>query len=848
MINIQKEIVDWLKTLKGWQTELAFRILTQEEITDVDISDFISMIKNNVQFTNKEFPNFVTAVDGGNQVRLKSIESISNIESLAPRNPLKFEDLKNLIVIYGSNGSGKSGYTKIIKKASGKPRASELKANVFKNNNLPSKCTIRYLFNDVEHSQDWEIHNAAIKDLSQIDVFDTKTGEGYLKEANVVAHIPVCVALFEALSHYYNTISQKLDHEKMNLVKNLSSLPINIATTKSGLLYNKINKNSTEATLSYILNWNENDDESKKSIENRLKEKDPIKVAVEKRSFKLEIDKIIREIITALKLTNSDAKLEIIGLKTDAIEKRKAVIDGAQILSGKSKVDGVGSLVWRSLWEAAKTFSLQEAYKNLEYPNIEEQSRCVLCHQLLDEEAKARLLSFENFVKGQLENDATQAEIKYTERTKILPIALNKDTISSKCRASNLDDEWIEKLLKIWNYFSNVSDAIKKNENNVDDKTELVNAIIKDLKITSDQLEKDAIQLDADAKQFDRVQAEKDLLEITAKKWCSEQKIHILEEIERQKKVAQYDDLISQTNTKSITLKANNISEIVISNEYVTRFDKELSFLGANQIRVELYTEKGAKGVIKHSIRLKGVHDIKLADVLSEGEFKIISLAAFLADVTGGNNNNPFVFDDPISSLDQIYEEKMVERLIELSQTRQVIVFTHRLSLLGQLNEICDPNNIQIVGIRHEQWGAGEIGDTQLFAKKTDKALNNIKNDKISKAKKIYIEQGYDEYYPYGKMLCSDIRIIIERIVEFDFLADVIQRYRRAVNTKNKVDKLAKIKKEDCDLINDFMTRYSYFEHSQPGETPVEIPEPNCIEVDLDKLLTWLKEFNNRQC
>ena len=70
----KEEIVDWLKALKGWQTELAYRILTKEEITDADLSDIISMVKNNTAFTAKEFPNFVNTVLSTSQIRLKSIE------------------------------------------------------------------------------------------------------------------------------------------------------------------------------------------------------------------------------------------------------------------------------------------------------------------------------------------------------------------------------------------------------------------------------------------------------------------------------------------------------------------------------------------------------------------------------------------------------------------------------------------------------------------------------------------------------------------------------------------------------------------------------------------------------
>ena len=117
---------------------------------------------------------------------------------------------------------------------------------------------------------------------------------------------------------------------------------------------------------------------------------------------------------------------------------------------------------------------------------------------------------------------------------------------------------------------------------------------------------------------------------------------------------------------------------------------------------------------------------------------------------------------------------------------------------------------------------------------------------KLQKQKKFFNESGSEEYYPHGKALCSDIRILVERIVELDFLADVIQRYRRAVNTKGKVDKLTKIKKEDCDLINDYMTRYSCYEHSQPSESPIEIPRPEELEKDVGNLLTWLTEFNSR--
>lgn len=841
-MDLQKNITDWLKTLKGWQTELAYRILTKK-IEEADIANIVTMVKSNASFENKEFPNFVNSRNE-KQIKLLSIESIQNIESLAPRNSLKFDKDKNLTVIYGSNGSGKSGYTKIIKRISGKPRAEKLKSNVF--NPTPNgKCTIKYSIDGIEQEHEWIITENSLSDLKTIDVFDTTTGNGYVDEANTVAYTPICVKLFEALSRRYSVIQERLEQEKSKLTKTLPNIPNEYVLTATAKLYNGLKKDHTEQQLANILIWNDEKENARLDIEKRLKEKNPAKTAIEIRKQKAEIDKIISEISDAYSQINPEAVIKIKVLRDDVVVKRKISQDSVQAVANKSELQGIGSEVWKALWEAARAFSYQEAYKGNEYPNVENDAKCVLCHQSLDNDAKERLSSFETFVKSKLENEATQAEKSYTERINKLPVAINEETLSTKCNATNLNEDWLKCLVSIWKQIETASNSIKQNiEVTIDAKFITDNTSI--LKSISAQFEKDIVQLEADAKQFDIEKATKELLELSANKWCSEQKVQILKEIGRLKQLADFDNCISQCNTRSITTKASEISEIAITEEYVKRFNSELLALNASKIKVELI-KKLAKGTVTHSLKLKGIEGYKPSEILSEGEHRIIAISAFFADVMGGNNTNPFVFDDPISSLDQQYEEKIVERLVELSKTRQVIVFTHRLSLLGQLNEKCSSSEIQIVGIRNEHWGAGEVGDTPLFAKKTESALKNIKNERIAKAKKIFNESGSEEYYPHGKALCSDIRILVERIVELDLLADVVQRYRRAVNTMGKVDKLAKINKEDCDLINDFMTRYSCYEHSQPIESPGEIPEPAEIEKDVDDLLAWLTEFNSRK-
>ncbi len=135
--------------------------------------------------------------------------------------------------------------------------------------------------------------------------------------------------------------------------------------------------------------------------------------------------------------------------------------------------------------------------------------------------------------------------------------------------------------------------------------------------------------------------------------------------------------------------------------------------------------------------------------------------------------------------------------------------------------------------IRHEPWGTGEPGDVPLFGKNPEGALKVLRDERLKQAEKALNQDGSEAYYPLAKAICSDFRILIERIVELVFLADVIQRHRREVHTKNKVGKLAKITDNDCLLVDEFMGKYSCYEHSQSAEAPVMCHPPMSFATTL---------------
>ena len=324
------------------------------------------------------------------------------------------------------------------------------------------------------------------------------------------------------------------------------------------------------------------------------------------------------------------------------------------------------------------------------------------------------------------------------------------------------------------------------------------------------------------------------------------------------KKDIQIKIATSSCKTNSLTTVKKVLTQILITSTYISRFEDEMRAMDCNhKIRVELVS-KTEKGKAYHQVALRGaVQKKKTGDVLSEGEFRVVSLAAFLADLSSWNKIMPFIFDDPITSLDHKYEKMVADRLVNLSAERQVIVFTHRLafaqllvSSMGEYNkaqsELEIPNMIEYKQIELRNRPLGEPTEpTYHGALKMKNALNALKNNDISQLKKQYKDGEYESFDKGIKSLCSDFRKIVEQGIETDLLSKIVTRFGYSVNTL-RLKYLYVVSHNDIDLFNNMMTKYSAYEHSQSTERPVEIPELSDIETDVNILISWCDDFGKR--
>ena len=784
-------------------------------------------------------------------MRLKAINEVVGIENLAPKNPLVFGS-GNLSVIYGHNGSGKSSYTRILKKASGVPRAQNLKPNVFLPAPTLSYCTFLIDIDGSQQEIKWGANSSCLDDLVSVDIFDSEEANYYLTKESTATYMPPAVTLFAELANVCLRVKERLQSEQDTLINKLPKLPSHFHSTAVADRLNTLNENIDDESLASFTSWSEVDQQQLDDLILRLSTATPSELAKQKRNTVIQVNGIIKTLQDAQFLLSSSNIDSLRALKQDALRKRQFALDAAKSINGE--LIGVGADTWRAMWNAAREYS-QVVYPEKTFP-VTNEAKCLLCHQQLNLEAKQRLENFEKFVCSSLELDAEKAEKLYATSLAKLPVGLTDQQIRTQCEAAGIGTEdWLKCLGDIWVKVKHNCGVLNAHEEQgrLLDIPQIKN-VIEVLKEYLDNLNQQANQFDQDAKEFDRVQANNQKLELEAKLWASQQVESIRQEVRRLIDYKQYELWKSLTNPRNISTKAASISERAITEAYIQRFNQELQLLGARHLKVELIKARTLRGEVLHKIQLKGVssesENLLPESVLSEGERRIISLAAFLADVVSKPYLAPFIFDDPISSLDHDFEWLVAARLANLAKERQVIIFTHRLSLFGTMEEVSKKNGEQwhkdhFTALCIEAFGgiAGNPVHQQTWNSNTKKA-NNILLDRLHEASKIGQQSGIELYRQLAQSICSDFRKLLERTVEEDLLDSIVKRHRRSITTDNRIHSLVSIEKQDCIFIDQLMTKYSCFEHSQSTEIPIQIPQEEELRIDIESLKSWRDELS----
>ena len=652
------------------------------------------------------------AQEGRGQVSLRSLEVASSVNALVSGQRLRFPD-DGLVVVYGDNGSGKSGFARLLKDVARSRHREDVLSDIFSDRDgADQRAEVGIAVGGVEQpSYRWP--GEATPELRQIGYFDEACGDAYLASESEVTFRPAGIFLLDGLIRACDGVRGELDRLLQDNVRRAEVRPgVSQGGAASEFLARLSAGTSTVAlddACALPADPSERLEELQRE-ESRLRTSDPDQERRRLVTLADHYENVGRHFSSLRSRLSPTAirKAEAAQAKATAL-RRAATIAAGQSFEAEP-VQGVGSETWRVLWEAARTFAETEAHPGQLFPAHAD--TCVLCHQTLDDDARTRFSRFEAAVKDETERKAAAAERDAARESDSLrrvaispaPVLVSLEQIADgdpetveAWRGRLAAFERVVASVDVLSTCLSVAEAAQEG-----DEVAVATA-------SSEALRRRASAVDSSqyAEQLAQVSAER--VELGDRILMAEARRALESEVDRLRERRLLEEAKRTTNTAVITQKATALTRSHVTTLVRDRFTRESDRLRLE--RVTLEDTGGHKGRLQHRPAFVGaVQDAAMAKVLSEGEQTALGLAGFFTEAFLDDSKSAIVLDDPVSSLDHVRRGRVATRLVEFAQERQVVVFTHDLAFVADLARAAGDAEVPIVERSVERRGDGKPG------------------------------------------------------------------------------------------------------------------------------------------
>jgi ABC-type sugar transport system ATPase subunit len=864
MVNVLQEILTWSSDRPPWQRDALRRLVVDGELSNDDISALTEICKGDHGLADKaevkplakeHVPN-----RGGTAaaVSLVSIFHHKGVNALAEDQNLKFSP--DLTIVYGDNGAGKTGYIRILKQACRARGQEQILGNVMSGIAPPKPVVnIKYKVGNETPPHEWTGGDAD-KFISRVSIFDTHCAAVYLNERTDVAFLPFGLDLFDKLVKACRAVRARLELEQR--ASNINVLAAVVAQIPAGTAAGKLIGNITsltkpEAVLGVTRLSAEEETRLgflEKSLQD-LQANDPNKL-IGQLNIRAGRVRALGEHLRVLENALSDAEVAaMFNVRTDGRQKNEHAKQLRAVTFPQGLLPGTGGEQWKIMWDSSRRFSEQQGYLEKVFPFTEDGSKCVLCQQDLDHAAAHRLRQFEEFVTSTTERELGQVREDFARRRNVFTsLKITTDAVEEAIKELRLDHDTKAEI---------VSSAIAQNEKR---RVAVIAALTEDKDLAqdcpalvsvsgeaqsiADEIEarikslRDSTNTDARKKQADEAQ------ELHARVLLGKHEQTILDQIENKKRTAAYGQCIDETKPTAITAKSSQVTKAVVSERLKQSFKTELQNLEFDHVEVELKEVGGTEGVFYHKLILTRNPGVEVPKIVSEGEQRCISIAAFFAELSTADDPSAVVFDDPVSSLDFEWRNSVARRLVQESNSRQVIVFTHDVVFLLALKQYAEESSIEPLDqhVRRQSKGAGVCAEELPWVAMPVKGKIGYLKNRYQVAEKLSRDGNVDAYEQEAKYLYGLLREAWERALEEILLGGVVERYRPSVQTQ-RLAPLADITNADCKTVETAMTKCSTWLPGHDKAPAARAPVPGTAELkkDVEALEIWVKGIRTRR-
>ncbi len=849
-----------------WQRDAMRRIVEKGALSPMDTDQLVQLAKRahgDDTFTLRPEPlaaNHLPApASGSDAITLTSITDVVGVNQLAAKQTLPFA-ASGMTIVYGSNGAGKSGYARILKKICRARFPGQIMPDAFSDATPPpAAASVHYQRGGA--TQPPVTWMDALSDgphpvLSAVSVFDRESAAVHLRDENEVAYRPFGLDIPDELASACTAVKDALNREKKALEAARSPLftkPSWDAGSRVGSVMTALKADVDLTQLRALAVLTETEQQRHAQLTADLA-RDPIVAAAEHR---LNAD-VVRQFVAIIERAaenHSDAALaDYVQSAAEARELRAAATAAAAAAFAGVPLEGVGNAAWRALWDAAQKFALGAGPAGRGFVASEPGAPCVLCQQDLSAQAAARVASFAAFVADDIETAAVKAEQTFD--------AARQAFAKAEIRTAVVKDGRQRLLLgnpvlaaDVLRFLAAVRLRARQCKQAAHSGapltlTALPASPVQGLRDHERQLRDNAREIGDAAKGEARAKLAAEQRDLTDR-LALDSLLPIAEaEVARLSALKRLASCLAETSTTAITHLGNSIADTVITPHLEDRFQEEIVQLAAERIRVKVVRSSGKYGTPHYQIRFFKNADAPVTNVLSEGEQTCVALAAFLTELATASTHSTLVFDDPITSLDHKWRKKVAERLVKEAAVRQIIVFTHDLVFLNDLRTLSDQASspVSTVSLDRGVGGAGVVSEGLPWkGKSVLDRVDSLEKDART-AQLLYDAQDEAGYRDAVHKIYGALRSTWERAVEDVAFSHVIMRHRDYVDTKN-LRKVSALTGVDCDALS---ARYKKCcdeieAHDPSRGRDAEPPPPADIFADIEAVRDWVDDLKNRQ-
>ncbi|MCC4300299.1 AAA family ATPase [Aurantimonas coralicida] len=862
--------MDWAAEQPAWVNDSLRRITlaADHSVSDDDLACILDNVRAAASgldskhvLTPIEESHFGIRSAGTQRTVLAQLGPVQNIDRLARGQKLRLAP-NGITLVYGENGSGKSGYTRIAKRLCRSLSADDLRNNVFAPSSVPMRVEVRYRAGEGEVTTlDWDPSEAAPSQLRQISVFDSHNARLYVDSENRIAYLPRELAILEHHGELCTKMAAKFAVEEKTLGLRLrTALPAGYTPgTKTSHALDKLTPKATHLpstdefrALAKLSDW------ELKELErlNAALRTDPIAQAATRRRA-IALLRRVSDILAKLQVDLSNS----VGTQIATARRELRETCDAERLVAKNNfidepIDNVGGAEWRILFEAARAFAVSGTDERPERLPEAVGDLCLLCLEPLTPPGAARLARFNDFVcceaakRAERAREALKVILQQIEEVNVPEIAVVEENLASYGDLDPARALIVSDILQALTGFKLWRTALLEDDPQAaacpPDVTVLATTVsnqISTLQREAEALQESASHTDAlDATRMrlselkDRVKLSNDLETV----------------LQRHHDITEYQKLslcTKQVATRPISTQISKLRKLLVTEELERRISEEITAFDLSHLPLKV-NDSSSGGKSLFSVGLQGAGVIKNNKILSEGEQRALALACFLAEIGGDDAQHGIIVDDPVSSLDHLRMRKVAHRLVaEAAKGKQVIIFTHNIVFFNEvvseaaragdsaplIKSVISKTEADGFGVIHENkepWVA-DLNSRIVALRERAKMLSHI------------TEFDTDEYRRKVKDFYSDLRESWERAVEEIVLAKTVVRFVPDVMTGRL--KEVSVTDEDYSTIFFAMKRASERSgHDMAAGRDIPLPSPDEMEVDIRELDEFRTAYKRR--